>query len=242
MQRFLLPRAFVALLLAFAIPAALLPWSDLFSYKGVALQSALSFVLVLILRLPWWWRGIVPAFFPAAVMSQHLSVPPYWFLLAFLLLWLVFGSVAKQRVPLFLSNRATMLALQDLVPEHARFVDMGAGTGTVLSWLSIRRPDLMLTGVEHAFLPWLYGRFRLRQTSVHWLRSDFSDVGLHHYDVIYTFLSPAAMPYIWERFLAEAKQGALLISNAFIVENSPPNSTVVTGERERDRLYIWRKT
>lgn len=242
MQRYLWLRVILTSTLAVMGALLFMPLEGLMTYGGIALQSVIALMLAFVLRLPWWWRLIVPLFFPLAYVTLSLEVPPYWFLIGFAVLWFVFGGVAKQRVPLFLSNEATLASLETQLPENGRFLDLGAGTGTVLAWLHRFRPDLRLTGVEHALLPWFCGWLRLRQTQVNWVRADFSAVNLSDFDVIYTFLSPAAMPYVWKRFQAEARADSLLISNAFVVENVPPISTVVTGTRSRDRLYIWRKS
>jgi len=191
----------------------------------------------LALRLPPWWPPLLLALPLAAWGALALPVAPAWYLAAAAALWLVFGLTARTTVPLYLSSARELEALASLVPEDARVLDAGCGPGTALAALAAARPGASLEGVEAAALPWLAarlrarGRWRARLGSL-W-RADF---GRH--DVVYAYLSPAAMPRLWAKARAEMRPGTLLVSNRFAVAGVPPARALDTGGARR--LYCWR--
>jgi len=189
----------------------------------------------------WWWV-IHALFLPLVVGALSLHLPPWIYLAAFVSAWAIFGRIDKSRVPLYLSNEAALLALEGLLPAGARFLDIGAGTGTVLAHLARRRSDLQLTGVEHAWLPWLLARIRLKLqgSDARVLRRDLLNTPLGGYDVVYAFLSPAMMPDVWRLAQDEMQGGALLVSNSFEIPGAPPDQAIELNDWKGARLYLWR--
>jgi len=189
------------------------------------------------LRLPFWWPPLLLALPLAAQGALDLGLAPRWHLAAAAALWLVFGLTARTSVPLYLSSRRELEALASLVPHGARVLDAGCGLGSALAALADASPRARLEGVEAAVLPWLAarlrarGRWRARLGSL-W-RADFG-----RYDVVYAFLSPAAMPKLWAKARAEMRPGALLVSNRFEVPGAPAARVLDTGGGRR--LHCWR--
>lgn len=206
------------------------------------LAPAAAVLLAWRLRQPVWWWWIHAFFLPLVVGALRLQLPPWIYLLAFVLAWAIFGRVDKSRVPLYLSNDAALLQLESLLPTGASFLDIGAGTGTVLAYLARRRKDLRLTGVEHAWLPWLLAwlRLRLQGSAARVLRQDLLHTPLGGYDVVYAFLSPAMMPDVWRKAQDEMQGGALLVSNSFEIPGAPPDQAIEINDWKGARLYLWR--
>ncbi|MEH6461507.1 class I SAM-dependent methyltransferase [Chitinimonas sp. JJ19] len=204
-------------------------------------QVGLAVLGARMLGQPRWWLLIHALFAPAIVLGLWLDLPPWIYLLAFTLAWLLFGRIDRSRVPLYLSNQATLAALEPLLPKGASVLDIGAGTGTVLAGLG-RRSDLQLTGVEHAWLPWLLGwcRLRLSGRPIAWLRGDMMAVPLRDFDVVYAFLSPAAMPAVWQKARQEMASGSLLISNTFAVPDVTADRIIEVNDWKGARLHLWR--
>ena len=69
---------------------------------------------------------------------------------------------------------------------------------------------------------------------------DFQNLDLVCYDVVYAYLSPAAMPGLWVKASREMRAGSLLISNSFAVPGVPPAFTLATGARAGAMLLLWR--
>lgn len=232
----------IFLVLCIAVPAFGLgstPWP----WGGIALSiGATAFVLAVLTRQPWWWKAIHAVFFPLAWSVAHLGIDPGWFLLAAILLLLVYRGALTGQVPLFLSNRATVHALAERLPQGARVVDLGAGIGSVVFPLARLRPDLRLTGIENAPLTWFAGRLRRAlspRTRVDWRYGSLWDAALGDYDAVYAFLSPAPMPALWDKARAELPPGGLLVSNSFAVPDVAPDEEIVVADGSR-QLFVYR--
>lgn len=203
-------------------------------------QPIIAVALGIALRQPRWWWLIHALFLPLAMLLRPLPVPAWAWALALLLAFGVFGRVDRSRVPLFLSGNAALDALEPLLPAEGELIDLGAGVGTVLARFGTR-PGLRVTGVEHAWLPWLLGwlRLRLAGNPARLLRGALEDVDLGRADVVYAFLSPAMMPALWAQARAGMRPGALLVSHCFDVPGVPP-TRVIDVPGGRGPLLVWR--
>ncbi len=217
-------------------PWASAPWLAVFDgILAMALSKALG--------LPPWWLPIQGLFVPALLLSSRLHAPPWVWLAGFGLLWLVFRSNPRERVPLYLSNRATWDAVGKLLPRDRpfSFVDLGCGLGGGLAALAKRYPAGEFLGVESAPLPclcaWLRTR-RLANGRVRWGNLWAENLGRH--DVVYAFLSPEPMPELWLKARKEMRKGSLFISNSFEVPGMVPDGTLALDDARRTRLLIWR--
>jgi SAM-dependent methyltransferase len=130
------------------------------------------------------------------------------------------------------------------LPQEGRFnfLDLGSGFGGVLARLAHERPAGRYYGVESAPAPFLLSRLRAalgaRSFRVSW--GDLKDLDLGRYDVVYAYLSPAAMGDLWCKARREMRSGSLLISNGFAVPGVAPESIVATGARNDPGLLLWR--
>ena len=68
---------------------------------------------------------------------------------------------------------------------------------------------------------------------------DFRNLDFGKYDVIYAYLSPAAMPGLWEKASREMRPGSLLLSNSFEVPGVRPAFALATGAGSGSRLLAW---
>lgn len=206
--------AFLVLSLAwpyYGMQAQSLPWRETALVIG-----AVAFGLASLTRQPSWWKVMHAAFMPLAWAVTQLDIDPGWFLLAFMLLLLIYRGAVTEQVPLYLTNAATARALAGLVGEGKRFLDLGAGLGSTLLPLARSYPNAHFTGVENAPLTWAIGWLRTRgRANVEWRWGDLWQADVGDFDVVYAFLSPAPMPALWEKLRAEMKPGSLFISNSF---------------------------
>ena len=215
-------------------------FSTLFSpVVAVGFVSIIAFVLAFFLHDGAWWKWIHLFFLPLVMLFLQFDIASYWYLLALVLSWLVFGRVMVSRVPLYLSNQQALIELEACIPEKALFIDIGAGTGRVLRYLALKRPDLCLFGVELAKAPWLWGRMRL-PSSVRWMNADYQAINLADFDCIYAFLSPAVMEDLWQQARSQMKTGSLLISNTFVVPGVAPDQVIELNDWKNGKLLLWR--
>ncbi len=191
-----------------------------------------------------WWFPINLLFVPGLLWTLTLNIPSVYPFGVFCILASLYWGVSGTRVPLFLSSRAVTLAVAELLPRERSFtfLDMGCGFGGVLEQLARERPAGCYHGIESAPLPFLLSRFRAafgaRSCSISW--GDFRDLDLSRYDVVYAYLSPAAMNDVWRKASHEMRPGSLLISNCFTIPGVPPTVMIATKTHGDPNLLLWR--
>ena len=191
---------------------------------------------------PWWRRIMHAVFAPLAWTVSRLAIDPGWFLLVLIGLMLVYRGALTGQIPLYLSNRPTAVALARLTSDlrELRFLDLGAGIGSVLLPLARKRPDGRFTGVENAPATWLIGRLRTaRLTNCDWQWGDIWRTHLADYNVVYAFLSPAPMTALWEKVRNEMPPGGLFISNSFPVPGIAARRVIDVDDARQTRLYCY---
>lgn len=229
----------LALLLhtAFSLQPSL--WQLVFVQGGMAAAFSLAW------RQPAWWPPLHFAFSPALLLALQFEVPAWLYLAAFLLLVLFYWSSFHTRVPLYLSDRKAWQAVTALLPDNQpfSFIDLGSGLGGVPFHLESRFPNGRFYGTEIAPAPWLISRLRawLKRSRVVFLRRDYAALNLADFDVVFAFLSPAAMPGLWQQAEAQMRSGSLFISLSFAVaDGRQPDRVVELADGARHTLYVWR--
>lgn len=243
LRQFALQGAAVILVLSLAWPyfgwqAQPMPWLATSLCIG-----AVALLLAVVARQPWWWRLMHAVFMPLIWLTQQLAIDPGWFLLAFIVLLLIYRGALSSQVPLYLSNRETVAALDELIGrEDARyFIDLGAGLGSTVIPLASRWPQCRFTGTENAPLTWLTGRLRsLGKKNLDWRWGDLWQTPLHDADIVYAFLSPVPMSDLWQKAQAEMRPGSLFVSNSFPVPGSPPDRIIEVDCQPPRPLYCYR--
>ncbi|SLN44503.1 class I SAM-dependent methyltransferase [Oceanibacterium hippocampi] len=244
-----LVRAMIAQLLALSVPIANRDFAPLAGiglpfWQVVVLQGAVAALLGLAFGLRWWWLPIQLALPAALFAARDLGLPPWLYLAVFALLLLFYWNSARGQVPLYLTNRATRVALAGLLEgrERGAFVDLGCGFGGTVIALARHFPEGRFCGVESAPMPWLVARLRAALSgcgNVRIVRGDLWRHDLSGYDCVYCFLSPVPMARLFAKAEAELAPGALFVSNSFEVPDRAPERIVEVGDRRGTRLLVW---
>jgi SAM-dependent methyltransferase len=216
------------------------------SWLAVALlQGAWAALLAWRAALAPWWRAIQFGFPPLLTIAHGQAIasalPPAVFLALFITLLLVFWSTFRTQVPYYPSGREVRGIVAGLLPERPlAVIDIGSGLGGLVLHLARARPDCDLTGIELAPLPWLAATVRASMTGARarFLRGDYERLNLGHYDVVFAYLSPAAMPGLWHKAKTEMKPGSLLLSYEFVMTEREPDRRFVTTDGKKI-LYVW---
>lgn len=209
---------------------------------GVALlQGMIAGGLTWLAKLAPWWRLIQLLFPLVLLVGVALHLPPLPFLLIFLLLLGWYWSTFRTQVPFYPSGPAVWRAVETLLPDNApRLVDIGSGLGGLVLELARRRPDGHFTGIELAPLPWLASRLRalFTHSRARLVRGDYDNLDFADYDVVFAYLSPAAMLALWLKARAEMAPGALLLSYEFEIPGQPPDRSIFPTPNG-PALHVW---
>jgi hypothetical protein len=223
----------------FGLQGEAMPWAESsLAIGGVAL------LLATLTRQPWWWRVMHAGFMPLVWFTHSLAIDPGWFLLAAILLLLVYRGALSGQVPLYLSNKQTVQALAELIAERGptRFLDLGSGLGSTTIPLADALPDSHFAGYENAPLTWFIGLIlSVGRPNIRWRWDDLWEAKLGDYDVVYAFLSPAPMPKLWDKVQAEMKPGSLFISNSFPVPGVAPDRIIEVDCSPPRPLYCYQR-
>ncbi len=212
-------------------------------YSQLLIQGALAAIVGHLLQLPRWWLPINLLLPLAVAFTLTLHLPPWVYLIAFFLLWLLQWNSNSEQVPLYLSNHKTWQALEFLLPNHdIRFIDLGSGLGGTLFHLAAHHPHGDFVGIESAPLPYAIARLRLAFSglkNVELRYGNFWKVDLAPYNVIYAFLSPVPMKKLFDKANREMKKGSLFISNSFTVPGHPAERIHQVDDRRKTELHCW---
>lgn len=193
-----------------------------------------------------WWRAIQFLFPPGLLLARQaadaLALPPAAFLAVFLFMLLLYWSTFRTQVPYYPSGRRVWDEVARQLPagRQLRIVDIGSGLGGLVLELARRRPDCEVSGIELAPLPWLASRLRasLGGSRARFLRGDYETLNFGNYDVVFAYLSPAAMGGLWRKAEAEMRPGSVFLSYEFAIAGRAPDQRLVTTD-SRKFLYIW---
>ena len=245
-----LPPSINALLVQLAASLLAACTSQLFNTRLSPLLFALicgTFAATLsqIIGLARWWLFIQFFFAPLMVLVLALNIPPGIFLIAFLIMLVIYWSTFRTQVPLYLSSNKVWQALETKLPGQRpfAFIDLGSGIGGVLTHLAQAHPNGRYHGVEAAPLPFIWSWLRIKfgrhsQCSVHW--GSLWNEDLSQYDAVFAYLSPVPMDALWQKAKQEMRPGSIFISNTFAVPDNPPQETVSIDDMHHSTLYLWR--
>lgn len=177
----------------------------------------------------------------------------YCYLAILLLLCLYLVIVILRIVPLIIyvhqplpfvpiPNRAAKeLAQLPQLQSANTIVDLGCGTGTLLSALHRYHPTAQLTGVEYkaSLLRWAKWRVIFWKKQPTLICGDMFKYDLSQVDAVVGFWIPRLTQQLVDKFVAEAKPGCVMISYLFPLPNHPQLLIISQGER---KIFIYQKT
>ncbi|TFW11547.1 class I SAM-dependent methyltransferase [Massilia arenosa] len=212
-------------------------------YPAAALiQGVLAAALTWRIRLAaWWWP--IQFLFPVLVLcAQWVELSPWLYLGCFLFMLVLYWSTFRTQVPYYPSGPRVWEEVEKLLPPDrpARVIDIGSGLGGLALHLARQRPDCAVTGIELAPLPWFISRLRAVTARGHvkFIRGDYEHLNFAHYDVVFAYLSPAAMSRLWIKASQEMRSGAILLSYEFNIAEKAPSLTILPKGRG-PALHVW---
>ena len=115
-----------------------------------------------------------------------------------------------------------------------------ADVGGLVLDLARRSPAIEATGIELAPLPWLASRLRARlaRSRARFIRGDYNGLNFGEFDLVFAYLSPAAMDALWRKAAREMRPGSRLLSYEFNIDDRSPDRIVYPTEGG-PALHIW---
>lgn len=212
----------------------------------VLLQSMVATTLATCAGMAVWWRWI-HFFFPMALWIMSIvQIPSSVYLIGFVVTLALYWTTFKTRVPFYPSRPSVWHALYVLMQQHSpkkslRMIDIGSGLGDLSMYIAQRRPNDTVEGIEIAPLPWLISKVRARMqaSNAAFTIGNYEALNFADYDVVFAYLSPAAMTNLWVKANQEMRKGSLLVSLEFEIPEALPDQIIHTGT-STPKLYVWR--
>jgi SAM-dependent methyltransferase len=227
-----------------------------FFSSGLPVELATTYQLIFIaiaaallsywMGLPKWWCWI-NALFPILVgIFQTFNWSSSIFLVGFLMLALFYWSNFLTRVPYYPSTEVVWSEIADLLPsdQAANVLEIGSGFGGFCLFIKKHKPDSTVVGVELSPIIWLYSHIRrlLLKIDCQFLRQDYRRMNFAKQDLIFAFLSPAAMPALYLQAKKQMKSGAILASYCFEIPCAQNESVEEIEISYGKTLYVWRQS
>ena len=209
----------------------------------VILQGSIAMSLSMVSGMAIWWR-IIQFVFPMAVWVMHgLQLPSGVYLCGFLLSLSLFWTTFRTQVPFYPSRPDVWRQVAEFIPEHrkVRMIDIGSGIGDLVMNIADSRSESLFFGIEIAPLPWLISVVRswLKNSVAVFKLGDYRAINFADYDVIFAYLSPVAMPALWQKVVQEMPAGGLLLSYEFDIPGTTP-SAILQLDENAPAIYVWR--
>ena len=211
-------------------------------YAVVLAQGLVAALLSRLIGLASWWILIQFAFVPLLYVAAAFALPSGVYLAGFLLLLALYWSTYRTQVPYYPSGPAGWRAVAAILPSGSlRIVDIGSGFGGMVRHLARERADCTVLGVELAPLPCWVAKFINTASGSRGriLHGDYQELDFAEYDVVFAYLSPAAMPDLWAKARAEMRPGSLLLSYEFAIPGIESQITNISEGDDRI-LHGWR--
>ena len=228
-----------------ALSSAILFWPLLpHTVATLSIATLCGLAVAHFCRLPFAWKVFNAAMPCSVVFISSVSISS-WLLFGITIAAIsIFAPALWTRVPFYPTPKASYAAILTDLPTDTSFsfIDVGSGSGELLFFLAKNRPNGTFTGVEAGFIPYLYSRvltrmYRLPNVSIQ--LKNFWRIDTSTFDWVYTFLSPAAMPHIWNKVKREMRDGTTFITNSFPVP-AEASEIIPTMNEKCPALYIHR--
>jgi hypothetical protein len=209
----------------------------------VLMQALVAATFSYIVGMASWWRWIHLCFPLAAWVMFQWHIPNGVYLVGFIISLSLFWTTFRTQVPFFPSRPMVWQQVAKIIPQDksVRLIDIGSGLGDMSMYMAKIRPDSHIEGIEIAPLPWVisYIRAKFCKSSAKFILGNYQALDFANYDVIFAYLSPAAMRMLWDKASQEMRPGSLLISLEFEIPGVIENIRIA-GNQNRPDIYVWK--
>lgn len=208
----------------------------------VIAQGCLAMLISSLCCMAVWWR-IIQFVFPIALwLMLGLHLPAYFYLAGFLFTLSLYWTTFRTQVPFYPSRPHVWQQVEAIVQPGRviNMIDIGSGLGGLVMHMAKTRPESNFSGIEVAPLPWLISVVSawIQRSAAVFLRGDYRRLDFSQYDIVFAYLSPAAMPALWQKAQIEMRPGSLLLSYEFDIPAECPGFTIPVTE-DGPSIFGW---
>lgn len=215
----------------------------------IFLQSFISSACSQHLGMARWWQWIHFCFPLLVWLMMMFTIPTEVYLLGFLVTASIYWTTFRTQVPYYPSRLPIWQKVSALTHQYQahyganiRVMEIGSGLGGFSRYIANTHPEAKVEGVEVAPLPWLVSRvlaFWQHSNAICHL-ANYNQLNFADYNIVFAYLSPAAMPALWQKAQQELNPGCLLISLEFPIPGVAPTQQVA-GDTQSPDLFIYQK-
>jgi hypothetical protein len=209
----------------------------------VLAQALIATIFSYIAGMASWWRWIHLCFPLTAWVMFQWHIPNGVYLVGFIISLSLFWTTFRTQVPFFPSRPMVWQQVAKIIPQDnsVRLIDIGSGLGDMSMYMAKIRSDSQIEGIEIAPLPWIisYIRAKFSRSSATFTLGNYQALDFGNYDVIFAYLSPAAMRMLWDKASQEMRPGSMLISLEFEIPGVVENMRIV-GNKSTPTIYVWK--
>jgi hypothetical protein len=212
-------------------------------FNLVLAQALIATIFSYIAGMASWWRWIHLCFPLTAWLMFQWHIPNGVYLVGFIISLSLFWTTFRTQVPFFPSRPMVWQQVAKIIPQDnsVRLIDIGSGLGDMSMYMAKIRSDSQIEGIEIAPLPWIisYIRAKFSRSSATFTLGNYQALDFGNYDVIFAYLSPAAMRMLWDKASQEMRPGSMLISLEFEIPGVVENMRIV-GNKSTPTIYVWK--
>lgn len=209
----------------------------------VLMQASSAAGLCMLIGLAVWWRWIHFCFPLVMLLMSMWQLPNEIYLIGFVVTLSVFWTTFRSQVPFFPSRPVVWKKVAELISQQqqTRVVEIGSGLGDLSMYIAKNRKNSQVEGVEIAPLPWLVSTLRswVTRSSARFKLGDYRELDFAQYDLVFAYLSPAAMSDLWKKAQQEMRAGSLLVSYEFEIPGVPPSFSITNGDKT-PTIFVWK--
>lgn len=215
----------------------------------IFLQSFISSACSHHLGMARWWHWIHFGFPIVVWLMLMFTIPTEAYLLGFVVTASIYWTTFRTQVPYYPSRLPVWQKVSALTHQYQaqyganiQVMEIGSGLGGFSRYIAKTHPDAKVEGVEVAPLPWLVSRLLgfWHRTASRCYLDNYNQLNFADYNIVFAYLSPAAMPALWQKAAQELKPGCLLISLEFPIPDLTPTQHIAADTQSPD-LYIYQR-
>lgn len=207
------------------------------------IQGLFAALLARALKLAIWWQWILLIFPLAIWLALKLDLTPSFLFGGFLVFVLMYWSVFLTQVPYYPSGQGACDIVAELLndDQHLKILEIGSGLGGFSIQLAKIHPKCTYMGIEIAPLPFFISMIRSKYqgSKVSFKLGNYEKIDFADFDLVFAYLSPAAMPKLFEQCKAQMKPGSTLVSHEFDVPGVKPSDTL-QSDLDSKVTYLYR--